>query len=182
MLASEHYGRKHFPLREFIAAQAEKPNRPDEFILPLRLDDAPLPGLDPDVVHIDLREMSVDEVADVLLAKLRGISISEMEMQNRWVATFGLTIEDLLENWSLPEEIDRYYPALCDWLEHDLERRLSGAGLGELDQSEASSRDGECLSVRFAFTLHGDPASLDFGELDWWELLELVPFSSVYSE
>ena len=103
-----------------------------------------------------------------------------------WVATFGLAIEELLENWELPPSAPRGYPIplqyvyLCDWLEKDLDERLRAGPIKEFSYPEASQRTGETLSVRIAFKWRPTEEPLDFGELEWWEVLEVVPFEQVY--
>jgi hypothetical protein len=179
-IISRYYVSKTFPMSEFIGAKQEESRRPKEFILPLRRDDTVLPGLDPDVDYIDLRRCTLCEAADIMIAKVRGLPGPEWTVPRDWVATFGVAIEDLFENWSPPDGVPTDYPSLCDWLERDLEARLSAANLSDLYQPEPSARSRETLSVRFAFTLEGDPVALEFGDLGWWELLELAPFAAIY--
>ena len=178
-LVSSHYLARYFPVAELVAAKLEEDSRESEFILPIRLDDTLVPGLDSDVCYADVREQSIEQIADVLLAKLRDRMMGVGLAPSEWVGTFGVLVEEVLENWDIPVEV-RCYPVLCDWLEQDLIARLQSTDLQDLYQPEASQRDGECLSVRIAFRLQGVPETLDFGELAWWDLLELAPFRTVY--
>ena len=183
-LVSRHYVTKHFPIREFLAAKEEEPQRAHEFILPLRLDDTPLPGLDPDVFYIDLRRTTVARAAGALLAKLAGTYTADYvgKVTTEWVATFGVNTDDLLENRVLPAHVPRYYPLLCDWLESDLDHRLAASPLTSFYYPEPSARSGETLSVRIAFELPRVANEFSFGDLGWWELLEFLPFSYIYQE
>lgn len=181
-LISRHYVCRHFPTREFLAAKDEEARRPEGFILPLRLDDTPLPGLNPDVFYLDLRSVAIDQAAEVLLAKLAGSAtvVDSEKPPTHWVATFGISVEDLLSNWEIPSDVPRRYALLCDWLEKDPDGRLRAGDLGDFYYPEASARDGETLSVRIAFELPIATGQFSFGDLAWWELLEFAPFSEIY--
>jgi hypothetical protein len=186
-VVSKYYVEKWWPRYEFSIAKEEETKRPWPFVLPLRLDDSPLPGLHPDIAYLDLRRETPESVVDILLEKLhecfpdRAIVWPEL-----WVATFGLAIEELLENWELPPSAPSGYPVplqyvyLCDWLEKDLDERLRAGPIKEFSYPEASERSGETLSVRIAFLWRPSEEPLDFGGLDWWEVLEVVPFEQVY--
>jgi hypothetical protein len=183
-LISEYYIKKPDPLREFFEAQKEAGNRTGEFILPLRLDDAVLRGLEPDTVYVDLRLHTLEEAADILIAKLSGLPSpgKKVPIPTRWVATFGIVLDSLFSKWQLPSDVPMDYPSLCDWLEQDLSSKLHKANITELSYPEASARDGETLSVRVAFMLPEHKKELSFGDLAWWELLELIPYSELYAE
>ena len=102
-------------------------------------------------------------------------------MPEVWVATFGVIVADVLANWSLPASIPRDYVHLCDWLEEDLQERLRKGSIKDFEVTEASHRNGETLSVRIAFRWSASDSALDFGNLEWWEVLEVLPFEEVYS-
>ncbi|HUW81250.1 MAG TPA: hypothetical protein VMZ31_00475 [Phycisphaerae bacterium] len=42
------------------------------------------------------------------------------------------------------------------------------------------SRTGESLSVRIAFDWDPWEGPLQFGPLDWWDLLEVIPYEGVH--
>ncbi len=70
LFASEHYARKLWTSHERQSAQARAFAENQEYILPARFDDTPVPGLRPTVGYIDLRERSPDEFARLVLEKL----------------------------------------------------------------------------------------------------------------
>lgn len=76
MFVSASYARKLWTKREREAAQARAFRESEAYILPLRLDDTSLPGLDDTVAYVDLRSTTVDEVVALLLAKI-GLSPHE---------------------------------------------------------------------------------------------------------
>jgi hypothetical protein len=62
VFVSEAYMRKSWTKHELEQAQARSFLEDREYILPLRLDDAVLPGVNPTIGYIDLRHTSVDQV------------------------------------------------------------------------------------------------------------------------
>lgn len=68
---SSHYARKEWPRREFTAARRAAKKRDYESILPVRIDDAKLPGLRRTVQYVSAREYSPEEIARFLIAKLK---------------------------------------------------------------------------------------------------------------
>jgi hypothetical protein len=73
MIVSEHYARKLWTNHERKSAQARAFEENQEYILPLRMDDAELPGLLPTVGFLDLRRMAMDEVYNILKKKLDAV-------------------------------------------------------------------------------------------------------------
>lgn len=71
MFLSEHYARKLWTNHERSAAQARAFAESKEYILPLKLDDAQIPGVLNTVGHVDLRSTPSSEVVDLLLKKLK---------------------------------------------------------------------------------------------------------------
>lgn len=181
-IVSQHYVEKAWPQLEWSIAKKEAQEREDDFILPLRLDDALLLGLPGNIGYLDLREVTVDEVADILNKKRRtevGYKAAYLESET-WVATFGLVVEEVIESGLLPKSAPPDYVSLCDWLEGDLMHRLKEAPVGNPRFSEPSQRDGEILSVRVAFEWVPHQDALGFGELLWWDVLEVVPYGEIY--
>jgi hypothetical protein len=178
-LISRHYAEKDYPQFEWDIAVREKRRRDSSFILPLRLDDTLLLGLPASVRYLDLRKVSLQEAAEVLADKCAA-KPRRAAGPYCLVATFGLVVDDLLEHEALPEGVPRQYPLLCDWLEEDLLSRLSRTSISNVQKTEASSREGECLSVRVSFEWDPDSGPLNFGALDWWETLEVAPFEDIY--
>jgi hypothetical protein len=67
---SSNYLAKKWPKHELKQAQARDFKSDIEYILPLRLDDSLLPGLNETTGYIDLREKSISEVAELCAKKL----------------------------------------------------------------------------------------------------------------
>jgi hypothetical protein len=178
-LISKHYAEKDGPQFEWDIAIREKHRRQSAFILPLRLDDTLLLGLPGSVVYLDLREVSLEQAAEGLAGKCAPRP-RRASGRSCLVATFGVVVDDLLERGVLPEGVPREYPFLSDWLEEDLLYRLSRAPITNVQMTEASSRDGECLSVRVSFEWDPHSGALHFGALDWWETLEVAPYDEIY--
>lgn len=176
-IISRSYADRSWPQFEWDVAIGEAEKRePQEFMLPLRLDDTFLVGLPGTLKYIDLRKHSINDVADFLIEKLTGTARTEV---TRWVATFGLLVEDVLESGNLPTTVPTDYPHLCDWLAQELINRLQDSSILNTWITE-DSRDGETFSVRIAFEWKPQKAPLEFGVLDWWEVLEVLPYHSVY--
>lgn len=68
---SQHYAQKLWTKLELKAAQAKAFQESREYILPLRLDDVALPGLEETVGYIDLRHHSIGQVFELLSRKLQ---------------------------------------------------------------------------------------------------------------
>jgi len=67
---SANYVAKRWPKHELKQAQARDFKSDVEYILPLRLDDTELPGLNDTTAYIDLRNRSIAHVAQLCLTKL----------------------------------------------------------------------------------------------------------------
>jgi hypothetical protein len=70
MFISKFYVEKAFPTHERQHAQARALVAREEYILPARLDDTECPRLPPTVAYADLRKLSPENLADLILAKL----------------------------------------------------------------------------------------------------------------
>ena len=129
---------------------------------------------------MDLRKDGLFSTADAIIGKLRDqYPIEEVSVPKVWVTTFGVSIGDLLESGELPSSAPRDYVNLCDWLEKDLADRLLKSPTKSFRFSE-QYRDGEALSVRVAFRWDPEKTPLDFGDIGWWEVLEIEEFAEVY--
>lgn len=56
--------------RQSALARAMK-ERGKTYVLPIRVDDTDLPGLPPTVGYVSLRDRSIEEIADLLVKKVR---------------------------------------------------------------------------------------------------------------
>jgi hypothetical protein len=75
---SKHYIDKNWPKHELKQAQARDFKTDEEYILPLRIDDSNLPGLNDTVGYLDLRSTSIPEVANLCMQKLSGNLVGPM--------------------------------------------------------------------------------------------------------
>ena len=71
MLISQHYVRKIWTTHERRHAQAHALSTKSEYILPVRLDDTPVPGMPSTVAYQDLREISVQRLVELTGQKLQ---------------------------------------------------------------------------------------------------------------
>jgi len=179
-LVSSNYVKKFWPRREFEFAKQEEEKRGFEFVLPVRLDDSTLPGLSPEVVYVNLRKEGLRGTADLMMSKLAETPLQvAVPTPTQWVAAFGVNTSELLEEGALPDDAPGFYPQLCDWLQRDLHYRLSHSSLKSFKFTE-DARSGETFTLRAAFPWNPEDGQVDFGDLEWWELLELLPYSEVY--
>lgn len=70
VLVSKHYAVKDWTDFEFSIARGEAKQRKEEFILPVRLDDTPIPGLRSSVAHLNLEMVEIEGVVEALIGKL----------------------------------------------------------------------------------------------------------------
>ncbi len=70
IFGSSEYAEKVWPSKERESAQARALHDRDEYILPARFDDTPIPGLPNTVSYIDLNRVSPKELADLILEKI----------------------------------------------------------------------------------------------------------------
>lgn len=79
MILSRNYAGKTWTTHERRHAQARAFNENREYILPLKLDDTQIPGIEPTLGYVDYRETSVDKVVDLLESKLSAIRAGNAE-------------------------------------------------------------------------------------------------------
>src|SRR5262249_13107748 len=72
IFVSRHYAGKLWPKHELKQAQARAFQESREYILPIRVDDSELPGLNATVGYIDLRDHSLNSVQNLILRKVFG--------------------------------------------------------------------------------------------------------------
>jgi hypothetical protein len=70
MIISRSYAQKAWTTHERRSAQARAFNEKREYILPLRLDDTQIPGIDSTVAYVDYRKSSIDKIVNLLESKL----------------------------------------------------------------------------------------------------------------
>lgn len=87
VFVSRFYLEKHWTKHELQQAQARTFQQDREYILPLRLDDTVLPGVNSTIGYIDIKTTTIAEVAGLLLQKLN-------------FSTVGLEIDQERAKWS----------------------------------------------------------------------------------
>jgi hypothetical protein len=70
VFVSHHYVDKPWPTHERRSAQARALTEFGPYLLPVRLDDAELPGLRPTVGYVDARQLTPDSLTDLICRKL----------------------------------------------------------------------------------------------------------------
>jgi MFS family permease len=72
LFVSAHYAAKVWPRQELRVAQAEALRRQGQAcLLPARLDDTSIPGLSPTIAYVDCRSTTPDELASLIVERLR---------------------------------------------------------------------------------------------------------------
>lgn len=75
IFASKQYSEKNWTSRERRSALARALSEKREYVLPARFDDTELPGIPDTVAYIDLRRNSPQQLAELFIAKLRGVVV-----------------------------------------------------------------------------------------------------------
>lgn len=70
IFVSEHYVKKAWTKHELRSAQARAFKENSEYILPIRLDEAELPGLPPTIAYLDARKIPLAEICQMFVSKL----------------------------------------------------------------------------------------------------------------
>jgi hypothetical protein len=71
VIISEYYPFKDWTQFELAIGVKESKKRKEEFLIPIRLDDTIILGITNTIGHLDLRKISIDKAAEILLAKLQ---------------------------------------------------------------------------------------------------------------
>lgn len=72
MFVSQEYADRMWTTHERVSAQARAiQEKGNEYILPIRVDDAELPGLPPTIGYLKLEDYGIDKIANILIAKLK---------------------------------------------------------------------------------------------------------------
>jgi hypothetical protein len=90
MLISVHYPNKPWTRLERRSAQARALRQPEEYILPVRLDDTEVPGLLATIGYLDARRFSLEEIADQVVKKL-GITIEKGKENPKVASMTGIS-------------------------------------------------------------------------------------------
>jgi hypothetical protein len=77
VLSSKNYLRKKWTRHELQSAQVKAFGQTQEYILPLKLDNTELPGVNPTTGYIDATTTSVDKIVEIIAEKL-GVSTTSL--------------------------------------------------------------------------------------------------------
>jgi hypothetical protein len=80
VIVSGAYARKLWTRHELKQAQSRAFKEHSEYILPVRLDDTEIPGLNSTTGYIDLRQHTIDELQKVILQKLFGEDVEDEDL------------------------------------------------------------------------------------------------------
>jgi hypothetical protein len=106
--ASKHYAKKVWTNHERQSAQARAIQQNSEYILPAKFDDTQIPGLRPTIGHIDLRKITVEQFADMIIKK-----IGKRQQSNYFPPTPDRLFKELKLRNSKSKEIT--YARACDF-------------------------------------------------------------------
>jgi DnaJ-class molecular chaperone len=67
---SKHYAAKVWTNHERKSAQSRALQENREYVLPVRLDDTEIPGIPPTIGYVDLREISIEKLAEMTIQKV----------------------------------------------------------------------------------------------------------------
>ena len=139
---SANYIAKWWTKHELKQAQARDFKSNVEYILPLRLDDTELPGINDTTAYIDLRKQTIEDVAQLCLAKLvrdsairqlfifhRENNPTTMKLLESKPATLLIRVATSKAS-SLKSIFDQIAPQVCSGTDHNDTYMNGGAGPG----------------------------------------------------
>lgn len=179
-IVSKEYAQRTWPQLEWNAALKEQDLRQEEFILPLRFDDTILWGLPGSVSYLDLRELSLTNIADLLVEKLKGSTGADgRNVLHTWVATLAMEMAP----WDvelLPEEGTPEYEAALDGYLTMSTEVFQSNGVGRMRVLEENKKL-DSLRVRIAFEWDPRQGALELCQWSNWEIKELIPYDKALS-
>lgn len=116
MFISEHYVDKRWPRHERRAILTEMTQRGSPYLLPVRFDDSPVPGLDSGWHYLSAEEFTPERLADAAYAQLVKLGVREPRAQS--IKTHGLTFP--VESLSADAEFNLSSDTLTATLPADL--------------------------------------------------------------
>lgn len=100
MLASKYYPDKPWTRLERRNALVRALRQPEEYILPVRLDDTEVPGLPSSIGYLDLRHQSVEVIADQVVIKLGQNLIEKAEEAVPGAAKYDIPIPQVASSYT----------------------------------------------------------------------------------
>lgn len=152
VFVSENYLKKNWTKHELRQAQSRSFEFDREFILPVRVDDAILPGLPSTVGYVDLRQTSIQHVALMLIRKL-GVETSVTEQETERLEWKGEHVtyngHEMACFW--PKRIERaqHQPFYVVSSAHDRVKWCDEERFGEKHESSSNCHDCGVLSGQF---------------------------------
>lgn len=134
---SEHYNNKLWTNHELKSAQARAFTENEEYILPVRFDNTAIPGIRPTIGYLDLKTISPEHLADLILKKL-----GEIEPEN-------FIPDDL-------EYIVKAYPYYYDENEYSEENMTDAANYIFHKLSKLNNHERKFLAQLIKSTCHHD--------------------------
>lgn len=77
VLLSKDYPEKEWPAFEFEIGKDARTKRTESYLLPVIVDDVTVVGLPSEVGHLDLRKMTIEQIAEVLAEKIEAGASSD---------------------------------------------------------------------------------------------------------
>jgi hypothetical protein len=104
-------------------------------------------------------------------------ALEEMENSSEWLVTFGVTFTTKILRRTAN------YAQACDRLTEKLTSALRESPYGFKLLYDEDGRSGEGLSLRYIFVWRPADGPLELPQYpEYWEILELVPFKSIYPD
>jgi hypothetical protein len=99
IFVSKHYAEKVWPTHERESAMEKALQEPGEYLLPVRFDDTPVPGLKNTISFLDLNELTPADLAELIVAKvgMRQLNDYFPPKPDRLFDQLGLTDNDLIQ-------------------------------------------------------------------------------------
>ena len=148
IFVSAAYAAKVWTRHELKQAQARAIEENREYILPVRLDDTEIPGLNATVGYIDLRNCSIEELQKVVLQKVYGSDVSEedipeltwsgelVEFRGRQVASF----------W--PAKLARAQKQTSYAIQVPRIKYGDESGYGKFEDADTKTPCGDCAAIK----------------------------------
>lgn len=133
MLVSEYYPDKPWTRLERRNALTRAIRQPEEYILPVRLDDTEVPGLPSSIGYLDLRHLSIEEIAAQVVKKL-GLHLNEeVDKPISQTAKYNIPIPQVARSYSQLDKdrfIENAFTVMKDYFRQailELKEQIPGA-------------------------------------------------------
>lgn len=133
MLVSKYYPDKSWTQLERRSALSRAFRQPEEYILPVRLDDTEIPGLPSSIGYLDLRYQSIGEIADQVVIKLGQRLIKRAGEVVSEAAKYDIPIHQIARTYTQLDKdrfVENAFSIIRDYFRqalNELKSRYSGA-------------------------------------------------------